>query len=387
MPKKKNSRNASGSGSIRQRKDGTWEARYSVGTHPGTGKQIRKSIYGSTQREVKDKLIAIQAGITDGSYIEPSKMTVSAWLDVWVAEYLGGVKPRTSENYKDVCRVHLKPELGAVKLSALSAHMIQTLYNKKQKGHADKSGLSPKSIKNINGVIHKALSQAVKLGYIKHNPCNAVELPRMEKKEIKPLDNNAITAFLNAIQGHKWEYLFTVTLFTGMRQSEVLGLSWDCIDFERGIITIDKQLQRDYSLDSTKNSKIRRITPAPSILSLLREQRRCQMEWRLMAGQAWNNNNFVFTNELGSPLVHGTISKTYKRIITDVGFPESRFHDLRHSYATAALSSGDDLKSVQENLGHHDAAFTLNQYGHVTETMKKESAARMEGFIKSVKSG
>ena len=95
--------------------------------------------------------------------------------------------------------------------------------------------------------------------------------------------------------------------------------------------------------------------------------------------------NLVFTNEIGGHLTHGTVYKNFKRIISDLGLPEARFHDLRHSYAVAALQSGDDVKTVQENLGHHTAAFTLDVYGHVSERMKQESAARMEGFIKSVK--
>jgi len=387
MPKRKNSRNASGDGSIRQRPDGRWEGRYSAGRDPGTGKQIQRSVYGDTQNDVRTKLKAITKEIDDtGTYTEPSKLTVSQWLDTWTAEYLGGVKPRTVENYTSVCKNHLKPYIGNVKLSELPAHTIQTLYNKLQKGSADKKGLSAKSIRNINGVLHSALQQAVKLGYRRDNPADAIELPRIVKKDIQPLDDEAIALFLEAIHGHKWEYLFLVTLFTGLRQAEILGLQWGRVDFERGTILIDRQLRRNgKGLDTPKNDKSRRITPAPSVLTALWEQRRRQMEWRLVAGQAWNQSDFVFTNELGNALVHGTVSKTYKRIIQDIGFPESRFHDLRHSYAVAALSSGDDAKTVQENLGHHDPGFTLRQYGHVTEKMKQESAARMESFIKSVK--
>jgi len=232
----------------------------------------------------------------------------------------------------------------------------------------------------------------VKLGYIRSNPCDAVELPRVIRKEMKILDDNAITVFLSAIQGHKWECLFKVTLFTGARQAEVLGLTWDRVDFERGTILTGYQLERgkrgNIGIVNSKNDKTRLITPAPFVMMALKKQKQLQLEMQLMAGQTWSKSNYVFTNELGQTLVHGVVSKAYKRIITDAGFPETRFHDLRHSYATAALSSGDDIKTVQENLGHHDAGFTLNQYGHVTEKMKKESAARMEGFIKSVmKSG
>jgi len=401
--KKKITRNAAGAGSIRQRPDGKWEGRYTAGMNPGTGRQVQKSIYGVTQREVVNKLTAIKAGINAGTFIEPSKLTVSAWLDIWTSEYLGGVKARTVENYKCVCKNHLKPNIGAVKLSELSPHMIQTMMNRLQKEYIYKDkngkekikkGLSAKTIKNTHGVLHATLQQAVINEYIQKNPADSgkkgkVKLPHIEQKEMQVLDEDAITAFLDAVHGHEWENLFTVTLFTGARQAEILGLTWGRIDFERGTILIDRQLERgkrdSIGLETPKNDKSRRITPAPFVMATLKAQRRQQLEWRLLAGPAWVKSDYVFTNELGQTLVHGTVSKGFKRIITKTGFPETRFHDLRHSYATAALSSGDDVKTVQENLGHHDPGFTLRQYGHVTEKMKKESAARMERFIESVK--
>jgi len=390
MPKRKNSRNASGSGSVRQRKDGKWEGRYSNGVSPGTGKPIRKSVYGATQREVVDKLTAIKAGIDAGTFIEPSKLTVSMWLNIWVAEYLGEVKQRTAQEYKGTCRLYLKHEVGASKLSALSAHMIQTMYNRLHKGVGEKSGLSPKTIKNINGVLHKALQQAVEIGYLRFNPSEAVKLPRVEKKEIKPLDDEQITAFLTAIQGHKWEAIYRVATFCGLRQGEVLGLAWSSVDFDRGTTLIDRQLQTingKYKIVPPKNDKSRRITPAPSVMAILRSWRRRQMEWRLMAGSTWKNSGLVFTNSIGDNLSISTVYKDYKRLVASIGIPEARFHDLRHTYAVASLQSGDDIKTVQENLGHHTSSFTLDVYGHVSERMKLDSAARMESFIKSVEKG
>jgi len=390
MSKRSNTRNAQGSGTIRQRSDGRWEARYTVGRDSGTGKQVQRSIYGASEKEVRKKLTQVTASIDDGVYIEPSKLTVSAWLDIWTAEYLGGVKANTASTYKTQCNVHIKPVIGAVKLTALSPHSIQKFYNELHADNADKKGLSAKTIKNIHGVLHKALQQSVKLGYIRFNPSDFCELPRIEKKEIQPLDEDVISDFLSAIKGHKWEALFLVTLFTGMRQGEVLGLRWSCIDFKSGSILIDRQLQRnresnEWELVTLKNDKSRRITPAQSVLAVLMELRKKQMEWRLMAGQAWINSDLVFTDELGNNLVARTVVKNYKKIVESIGIPEARFHDLRHSYAVVALSSGDDVKTVQENLGHHTAAFTLDVYGHATEKMKKDSADRMEMFIQNVK--
>lgn len=196
-----------------------------------------------------------------------------------------------------------------------------------------------------------------------------------------------ISAFISAIKGHQFETLYLVTLFTGMRQGEILGLTWDTVDLQNGTILICHQLQRIdgiYEFVSLKNDKTRTLTLPPYLIKLLHEHRATQNQWRLIAGTAWITNNLVFTNQLGGHLAHVTVSTNYKKIVKSINLPNARFHDLRHSYAVAALQSGDDIKTVQENLGHHTAAFTMDVYGHVSERMKQESANRMENFIKTV---
>lgn len=385
---------ASGTGTIRKKtvtrngKEYTyWEARYTEGVDPGTGKQIQRSISGKTQKEVAKKLKEAVAALDAGTYTAPSKMTLGQWLDIWLSEYLGGVKPRTADSYKAAVNNHIRPALGAVKLEALAAHQIQTLYNNLQRREEP---LSPKSIKNLHGVLHKALEQAVAIGYIRFNPAGACKLPRVERAEIQPLDDVAISAFMGVIHGHKYENLYLTTLFTGMREGEVLGLTWDCVDFEGGTLTINKQLQKErggsgeYHLVSPKNGKSRCITLAPSVLATLKAQWVKQAEWRLKAGEMWEQSGLVFTDEIGHHLSAQTVYLHFKKLAAEAGYPDARFHDLRHSYAVAALQSGIDVKTVQETLGHHTAAFTLDVYGHVTERMKQESANRMEAFIKRV---
>ena len=387
-------RRARGEGSIRQRKDGTWEARFVTGIDPGTGKEIRKSVYAKTQREVRKKKAEAIAALDKDDYREPTKMTMAQWLDIWSNEYLKGVKPTTVLNYTQHIKNHIKPAMGAVKLDALNAHSIQKFYNQLSEGHDGKPALSPKTVKNIHGVLHKALNQAVMLGYIRSNPADACTLPRIIQKKIKPLDEDATALFLEAIQGHRYETVFLVTLFTGMRQGEVLGLTWDCVDFDKGVITINKQIQKAagggsvYNLVQTKNSKGRTITPAPYVMKLLREQRRRQADWRLKAGACWEDcslGNLVFTDELGRHLMPHTVYHNFKKIVASIGLPNARFHDLRHSYAVAAIRSGDDIKTVQGNLGHATASFTLDKYGHVTDQMKQASADRMQQYIDRIK--
>lgn len=390
--KKNITKAAKNSGTIRHRSDGRWEARYTVGVDPGTGKQIQKSVYGKTQKEVRKKLTEKLSQLDQGIYTEPAKLTVGGWLDIWLAEYVQGkVKPFTVDSYRVQIETHIKPALGAVKLAALNTPAIQKFYNQLGQPQGERAALSPKTIKNIHGVFHSALKKAAALRYIPYNPSDACELPRMEKKEIQPLDDAAIAALLKAVEGDRFEILYKVTVFTGMREGEILGLQWDCIDFEAGTITIRRQLQKEkkkggvHYLSDPKNSKPRTIKPARAVMQLLQHRRAQQCADQLRAGELWDNPwNLVFTNETGRHLVAGTVYKDFKRKAAEIGLPDARFHDLRHSYAVAALQAGDDVKTVQGNLGHHTASFTLDVYGHVTEKMKQQSADRMEAFIKSV---
>lgn len=394
-------KSAAGTGTIRKKtitRNGKeysyWEARYTEGRDNGTGKQIQRSITGKTQKEVAKKLKAATASIDEGTYTAPSKMTVGQWLDIWTAEYLGGVKPSTVTSYKATVKTHLKPGLGAVRLESLTAHTIQGMYNSLSQPQKGKRGgdapLSPKTIKNVHGVLHKALQQAVANGYIRFNPTDSCVLPKITKKEIQPLNEDQISDFLKAIKGHPFENLFITTLFTGMREGEVCGLLWDCVNLDKGTLTINKQLQLirnthgDHQLLPTKNSKGRTITLAPSVAKVLRGVKRKQLENRLRNGECWTDSGFVFTDELGRYLKPQAVRREFKKVVASIGCPDTRFHDLRHSYAVAAIKSGDDIKTVQENLGHATASFTLDIYGHVTEKMKQDSANRMEQFIKAV---
>ena len=404
MPQSKNKKNnkaASGMGTIRKKtvcKGGKqyeyWEARYTVGFDPGTGKQVQKSVSGKTQKEVAQKLKELTAALDAGTYIAPSKVTVGQWLDVWQQDYLVNVRPATVTSYEATIRNHIKPKIGAIRLDSLTTQDIQEFYNSLRTPLENRKALSAKTIKNIHGILHHALQQAMLNNYIRTNPSNSCVIPRATKKKVKPLNEYQIADFLKAIKGHKYESMFLVALFTGIRQGEVCGLQWECVDFDDGTILIDKQLQslrgktrgdsEKYSLVPTKNGKERTITAAPYVMELLWKTKQRQNADRKTWGKAFQENDLVFTDELGNRITPQALYRAFKIIVTESGMPMVRFHDLRHSYAVISLKSGDDVKTVQENLGHATAAFTLDTYGHVTEKMKKDSANRMEAFIKSV---
>lgn len=387
MSNRRATRSAQGMGSIRQRPDGKWEARYTVGRHPGTGKQMRRSIYGDTQQEVRKKLQQVTHDINKGVYTAPSRMTVSLWLDIWLKEYNRSVIPSTIVAYESNINNHLKPAIGATKLQALKPPAIQQMIN----DLSDK-GLSPKTVKNVHGVLNKAINQAVKLGYITMNPLIACDLPRMEKTKIYPLDKQEMYIFLEAIEGHKLEALLKTALFTGMRLGEIMGLTWDRVDFEKGIITVDRQLLRPRKKGDTfrfgplKNDKPRTLKPAPFVMDVLSNHRQAELEKRFQVGNMWANSpNYVFTGTFGGHASYWEINNNLKRIFERVGIGSRHFHELRHTYAVTSLRAGDDIKTVQENLGHHTAAFTLDVYGHVTDEMRQTSADRMQAFIDDLK--
>lgn len=374
-----------GSGSIRRRSDGRWEARYTVGYYDD-GRIKSHSVYGKTKREVRDKLTKILNDISENTYTEPNRLKLCDWLDIWLREYKINVRPATWASYDEHIRVHINPLLGEIRLSKLAPHDIQKAYNYWFR----ERGLSAKSIKNIHGALHAALEQARINGYLRGNPSSAVALPKLEKQPLRTMDKGDVSAFLKAIQGDPYEIPLFVALFTGLRQGELLGLTWDCVDFMRGTLLINKQHNRakgeaEFHFSSLKNSVERSLTPATAVIEILKRQKALQAQWAKAAGSAWDNRkNLVFTTELGRYVNNKTLYMHYKQIVRALGMPQLRFHDLRHTFSVNSLQAGDDIKTVQENLGHSTAAFTLSTYAHATLGMKQESAKRMDAFIRDV---
>ncbi len=374
---------ANGEGNLRKREDGKgWEARY----YDERGK--RHSVYGKTQAEVRKKLAAAIAETHADSEVDDCDLTVGQWLAIWQRDFLGNVKPGTALNYESVIRIHILPVIGEIELTALRTPVVQRMYNQELA-----KGLSAKSIKNIHGCLHRALDIAVRIGYLTKNPTSACILPTVRQAEMQPLDTPDLKKLLEAIHGEEYEAIITTALFTGMRSGELLGLTWDCIDFNNGIIRVTKQLVyprrkgRPYSFGTPKNGKGRTLTPAPFVMDVLKAHKQAQDLQRQTVGVAWNDGGFpnlVFTHPDGSHLSQPTVWKALQKILRKAGLERHRFHDLRHTYVVNAFRAGDDVKTVQQNAGHYSAAFTLDRYAHVTETMRRESADRMQNFFEAL---
>jgi len=375
-------------GSIRQRPDGRWEARVTIGTNPGTGKPERRSIYGKTQAEVRKQMTQILNALDTGTYQRPDKTTVSKWMEEWIDTFCANkVKPLTLASYRGIIKNHINPRIGSLELQSVRGLHIQRLYN-----DMTEKGSSGKTVKNVGAILHKAFTVAIKQGILQSNPCDGAELPKVEKHEITPLADDEIPAFLNALNDEPMGNAYALCLLAGLREGECLGLSWAQVDFKRKRITISQQLQKEkkkgaqyYIAPTTKSGKPRVIEPPAIAFEYLRAEQTHQLENRLRAGSEWTNpHNLVFTNEIGEHYRIFTFYSRFKRIAASIGRPDARPHDLRHTAATVAIASGADIKSVQDMLGHATASFTLNVYAHTSEQMMKDTASRVQGYYDSI---
>ncbi len=369
----------------RKRADGRYEARFEIGIDSVTGKAKYKYIYGKTSDECARKLRAATAAIDAGTYAEPQRMPLGEWLDIWLSEYCGAIKPGTLKCYSDGVRNHIRPALGKIRLCELQPHDVQRFINGLQR--KDKP-LSPKTIKNIHGVLCKALSEACRVKYIASNPAAGCILPKVIRDEIHPFETAEIRAFMDAIRGDPSEAIFFVALNTGMRLSEILGLRWSRVDFKKSIIKVDAQLLVKRGKDTVrelgtpKNGKSRSFIAANVVMDCLHAVNLKQKEWQLRAGQAWSNPlDLVFTNEIGQEIPHATIEHRFARMLKAAGIDGHRFHDLRHTFTVESVRAGVDPKTLSSMLGHSSVSFTLDVYAHATSDMQTDAAEKLQALI------
>ena len=234
---------------------------------------------------------------------------------------------------------------------------------------------------------------AVRLEYMLRNPTCACVIPRVVEKKAEPLDAPEQKKLFDVLRGEEFEALFLTDIFTGMRSGELIGLTWDCVDFEHGVIHVEKQLCQvrkkgcRFYFGTLKNGKTRIIEPAPFVMEVLKKHRADQQAQKKRARDLWNEGEFpnlVFTYADGSHLNQWFVCRTFQSYLAKAGLPRHRMHDLRHTFAVNSIMAGDDIKTLQENMGHYSAAFTLDRYGHVTPTMRRESANRMQAFISNL---
>ena len=371
-----------GDGSVHLRKDGRWEGRVVIG-YDDKGLPITKNVLAKTKTLCLDKLKALKETYSEqpSEKLQPD-MTFGEWLDFWYQNYSKPkLRPTTQAGYENAIYKHIIPALGKILLSELSTNDLQQFYaTLKKEGRLIRTesygkGVSNRTVWSCHTRIRTALDRAVLDGLIRLNPAADCKLPPQNTKEMQILSREEMQRFLIQAKEEGYYELFLLELATGLRRGEVLALQWDDLDFDTGALRIQRQVYRAngglvVSAPKTK-AALRTIVLPPALLGVLKDYRQ-QVESRWILPSPVKED---------SPLDPATVRKRLQAILEHAGCKKVRFHDLRHLFVTTALENGMDVKTLSTIIGHVSAKTTLNVYTHVTDTMQRTAAAKIDRGI------
>lgn len=368
-------------GTIYRRKtDGRWVAAISIGH--GVGGRGRKYFYAKTRAEANKQLKDAQRAQDEGRPQPQGRETTEHFLREWLESIKSSVRRRTYIRYEQLLRVHAFPAIGAVPLNRLAPNDLQRLY-------ADclESGSAPQTVRNLHNVLHRAFGQAAKWGSAARNVADLVDAPKPAKAEMDFLTRDEVIRFLAAADGDRLYALFVLAVTSGMRQGELLALSWKHVDLDAGKINIAATLQRTpeglvFTPPKTARSR-RQISVAASGSKALRRHRVAQNEERLQAGTSWDSSfDLVFPNRIGKPIdARALVHHSHIPILEKAGLRPLRFHSLRHTAATLALRQNVHPSKVSAMLGHSSVGMTLDVYSHILPDFQEEAAAAIDAAL------
>lgn len=309
-------------------------------------------------------------------------MRFGDWMEYWFENHAKPkIRPTTQHTYWSRIRLHINPELGHIPLNKLTQNDLQQFYGRLKKNGRKQftelygEGLSDRMVRMCHATCRSALEKAVQDGLIRTNPAIGCKLPSKKAREMQVLDRNELQRFLIQAQAEGYYEIFLLDLATGLRRGELLALQWDDLDFETGVLNINKQVyavngELQFSEPKTKNS-IRKIVLPPSILEVLREYKKTVV------------SRWMFPSPVKDdmPIAPGAVRRKLTGILERAGCKHVRFHDLRHTFATLALQGGMDIKTLSAMLGHVSAATTLDIYTHITDDMQRQAAANIDRGI------
>lgn len=364
-----------GEGSIYPLSDGRW--RGSVELAWINGQRRRRTVTRKTRAEVTREVRRLALAAESGTLNSDRAPTVEIWMQSYLRDIAPQrVRPTTLRQYKDEVRLHINPTLGRIRLDQLRPQHIAELYRTKS------ATLSPSSVRHMHAVLRRSLTIAVRWGLIQTNPAQQVDPPPLANKEVQPWSAEEARDFLTAVRGERLAARWVVGLSLGLRQGETLGLEWQDIDLERGVLRVRQALKRlpdgTLALVDTKTVRSRRQVPMPEpvVESLTQHQGRQRAERELLGQSgAWD---LVFTTAKGTPINPRNDYRTFQRIIERAELRRIRLHDLRHTAASLLLAQGVPARVVMEILGHSQISVTLNTYSHVAPELSRVAADRMK---------
>lgn len=368
-------------GTIYERKDATGKVigyRAQLRLPDGTRRNIPQT---KTRREAQRALTEAKAALLQGRLGPSTKQTVKEYLEGWLATVRPTVRDSTYHaNALNVRRI--LPHMGHIRLDALKPAHVQNLYTALLE-----RGLSERSVQQCHMVLHKALSDAMRLDLVVRNVTEAVSVPRPKRKERPTYTATELAALFGATEGDRFHALWVILGTTGLRIGEALGLRWSDIDTERRQLVVRRALVRlrnggGLDLAEPKTSRSRRTVQLGDLAcAALQAHRERQAFERRAVGIDWQERGLVFCTRFGTPLDQGRIHAHWRRAIEKSGLRAIRIHDLRHTVATLMLEQGEHPKVVQECLGHSSIALTMDTYSHVAPTMQREAMDRLDALI------
>lgn len=384
-------------GHVRERTPGSFEIRYSLGTDPATGRRkMATTTVRGTRKDAERELRRLLRSIDTGEHVDPTRMTVREWLSTWLDAVRDEVAPKTHERYSEIVHGFLSPALGNLPIAKLVPAQIQAAYA----GWADggrrdgkPGGLSPQTRRHLHRILSTALTRAVEQQVIARNPCEVFRkrLPKVERREMATLTTEQAQRLLAAIRRHRVYWPVLIALSTGMRRGEILALRWRNIDLDRGVVRVLESLEQTRAgvrSKRPKTDKARAITLPDFAVEELRRRKREQAEEMLKLGVRQASDVLVCARAGGTPMLPTSLTHEFAKVAGRVdSVPRVRFHDLRHSHATQLLLAGVHPKVAQERLGHSTISVTLDLYSHVSETMQRDAAARLDIAFRSAITG
>ncbi len=385
-------------GHIRQQGKGSWELKFDLGRDPLTGKRITKyTTFRGTKRKAQEELTRLLAHRNEDSYVDPTKMTLAAYLRHWLAADIDRrVAARTAARHRGIVEKNIIPRLGQVPMRKLTAVHIEAFeaelqregWVKRQSEPAskEKRGLSAQTVQHVHRTLSQALSHAVRLGVLMKNPAAQVKPPRPERREIKILGKDDIGAVLKSAIGTPLYLPVLIAVTTGVRRGELLGLRWSDVDLKAGTLTVNQSLERikgkvAFKAPKTKTSR-RSITLPAATVQALQEHRLAQAEERLTLGLGRDPRGLVLTSAIGEPRDADSLTKAFGRLVAATAVTPITFHGLRHTHISHLLMDGVHVKVVSERAGHANINVTLSVYAAYIPSMQADAALRVDAWLR-----
>ena len=373
------------SGNVWKRPNGTWEYRFEVNRDPLTGKRRRSTRSGfTTRREAQKALREAMASFDSSRFVERSTSSVRAFLEEWHPSVRSSLRPSTWANYGDYMRAYVIPHIGDTRLQELTARRLNTLYGKLlTEGRVrGPGGLAPKTVQNVHRMLHRALSDAVRWELLPRNVAEDAQPPRVARSRLRIWTPEQLRDFVNHVQNDRFAALWLLACTTGIRRGELAGLELGDVDLQHGRIapttTRVTVSGRAEASEPKTDAGRRSLALDPMTWSSLANYIEAWTTERRLLGQ---HGQLLFVWPDGRPLHPDTITALFRRHCETAGLPVIRLHDVRHSYATAALRAGMPPKVISERLGHATVAFTLQTYAHVIPAMDEQAAAATAAYI------